>query len=201
MLQYIITSGDSDKIVNQTKQVLDGGCRWIEIKAPKEMDDIKLGEVIDEVLPLIREKEATLIIASRITLAKEKGADGVHLYENDMPPTTARMELEAGPIIGISVKSVNTVESNLYFDIDYFRFEPLFEEDKENLKTLEEISRFLREKKSDKPLAAAGGISKNNLYGVLAAGAEGIAVDETISNENDSLAASISCLINELGKS
>lgn len=200
MLQYIIRSGKRDEIAAQCNEALEAGCRWIEIKAPKEFTDEELKSSIEQILPQIREKGASLILASRVTLAKQTGADGVQLYIDDMPPTAARMELEAGPIIGMSVRDVATVERNLHFDIDFFRLEPLFEEDGENLATLCEIANLLSEKKSDKPLAAAGGITSDNVEGVLAAGAEGVAVDSSIAEGHSSIKDGLENLIRTINQ-
>lgn len=198
MLQYIVKSSETDDILNQTRTALDAGCKWIEIKAPAEISDEILESVIEKVKPLAKVKEATLTIASRVTLAKKTEVDGVQLYEGDMPASAARMELEAGPIIGISVRNQGEVERNMHFDVDYFRMEPLFEKDAEHLDVLATIAAILRNARSDKPLAAAGDITADNVEGVLAAGAEGVAVDSSVAGEDESVADAISRLINRI---
>lgn len=201
MLQFIVKSDNPEEIISQTREALEGGCRWIELKTTKAISDEELTEVINKLMPVVKEKEGTLTLASRVTLAKQTGVDGVQLYLDDMPPTAARMELEAGPIIGMSVRDLDTVERNLHFDIDYFRYEPLFEEDGENLKTLLEIARLLKEKKSDKPLAAAGGLTSENVEVALEYGAEGVAIDASYAEEGESVKNAVASLIELLGKS
>ncbi len=195
MLQYIVKSDNAEEIISQSLDALEAGCKWIEIKVSPDVEDKTLERVIDDLKPLIKKHDANLVLASRVTLAKQTGVDGVQLYEGDMPPSAARMELEAGPIIGMSVRTTDAVERNMYLDIDFFRMEPLFEEASAHLDTLGEMARILRDAKSDKPLAAAGGITADNIEGVLAAGAEGVAVDSTISDEKESLRDAISHII------
>lgn len=195
MLQYILKSGVPEEVLDQTRSALAAGCKWIELKAPADVDDKTLEDLIAKIKPLVKEHEATLTLASRVTLAKQTEVDGVQLYEGDMPATAARMELEAGPIIGMSVKTPDAVERNMHFDIDFFRFEPLYDDTSEHLDTLAAIAAVLREAKSDKPLAAAGGITVDNIEGVLAAGAEGVAVDSDISEGKGSLQEAIEQLI------
>lgn len=198
MLQYIVKSGNKEEIISQTREALDAGVLWIEIKAPVDVDDQTLEALINEVKPLVKEKGATLTVASRVTLAKKTEIDGVQLYKDDMPASAARMELEAGPIIGLSVSSKDEVERNMPLDIDYFRLEPLFESEAEHLDVLESIAETLNKARSDKPLAAAGGITCDNVEGVLAAGAEGVAVDKDIAAADSSLKDSIEKLISTI---
>ena len=199
MLQYIVKTDSPEEIISQAKDALAAGVKWIELKTTSGIGDEELTKVIEELKPLVSDAEGTLTLASRVTLAKQTGVDGVQLYPDDLPPTAARMELEAGPFIGMSVRDRDTVERNLHFDIDYFRFEPLFESDGEHLETLHEIADLLRAKKSDKPLAAAGGINAGNVEGVLAAGAAGVAVDASLAADSDSLAEALKKLTDTIG--
>lgn len=198
MLQYIVKSGDPQDVLEQARIALAAGCKWIELKAPAEVDDKTLEQIIADLKPLVKENEATLTLASRVTLVKQTEVDGVQLYEGDMPASAARMELEAGPIIGISVTNQGEVERNMHFDVDYFRLEPLFEADAQHLDVLAAIAETLRKARSDKPLAAAGGISADNVEGVLAAGAEGVAADKDTAKAGESLADALNRLIAQI---
>lgn len=187
MLQYIVKSSDRDEIMEQTRRALEAGVRWIELKTEPSLSDADLTEIIGVLKPEVKEAGCVLTLASRVTLAKQTEVDGVQLYEGDLPASTARMELNAGPIIGISVISPDQVERQMSLDVDFFRLEPLYENGSEHLATLFEIAKLLRDNGIDKPLAAAGGINKKNVEGALAAGADGIAVDSGIASGCKSL--------------
>lgn len=187
MLQYIVKSSDRDEIMEQTRRALEAGVRWIELKTEPSLSDADLTEIIGVLKPEVKKAGCVLTLASRVTLAKQTEVDGVQLYEGDLPASTARMELNAGPIIGISVISPDQVERQMSLDVDFFRLEPLYENGSEHLATLFEIAKLLRDNGIDKPLAAAGGINKKNVEGALAAGADGIAVDSGIASGCKSL--------------
>lgn len=192
MLQYIVRPGDTADMLSEARQALEGGCRWIELNVPEGVSDGQLAGVIGILKPEISRNEACLTVASRVALVRQTEIDGAQLYEGDMPPATARRELEGGPIIGLSIRSVEAVEANLHSDIDYFRFEPLNVPSQLGLLTA--VAERLRSVRSDKPLAAAGGITAANVGDVLAAGAEGVAVDSSIAGGGGSIRDAVAAL-------
>lgn len=200
MLQYIVRASGKDEILREAREALKGGCRWIEVKAPVSVTDDELKETLGLLKPEVDEAGGCLTVASRVTLAKLTEIDGVQLYEGDMPATAARMELEAGPIIGMSVTSRDEVERNMRFDVDYFRFEPLFGKDSGGLDAMASVAALLRETRSDKPLACAGGITPDNMKDALAAGAEGIAVDSSIAADGRPLSDAVAEFVDAIAK-
>lgn len=193
MLQYIVRSDDTTDMLSQARQALEGGCRWIELNAPAEVSDEQLAEVLGILKPEISSYNACLTVASRVTLARQAEIDGVQLYEGDVLTAAARRELEGGQIIGLSIKSVEAVEVNMHSDIDYFRFEP--SNLPRQLGLLTAVAELLRSLRSDKPLAAAGGITAANVGDVLAAGAEGVAVDSSIADGGGSIRDAVAALM------
>lgn len=184
MLQYIVHSSDRKQMLDEAHQALKGGCQWIELNPPSDMPDELLREVVEILKPDIQAVEGCLILASRVKLAKELSVDGVQLYAGDIATSAARTELDAGPIIGLSVECLDEVKNNLLFDIDYFRFEPLCSDGKHQFEELEKISKFLLESKCDKPLAVAGGVTSKTIPKLFSVGADGVAVDSS-NIEND----------------
>jgi thiamine-phosphate pyrophosphorylase len=119
-----------------------------------------------------------LIINDDIELARAIDADGVHLGQTDGSPFDARERLGAGKWIGLSIETEDDLERANACQVDYVAASAVFPSaNKSNLRTLWGID-GLRDlvKRSKHPLIAIGGINRQNLAEVMAAGAEGCAV-------------------------
>ena len=89
MLQYITNTDCPVSVPDQVKGVLEGGCRWIQIRM-KEASDDEIKSVVEIVKPLCLEKDAFLLLDDRVELAKTLDVGGVHLGKTDMLPSKAR---------------------------------------------------------------------------------------------------------------
>jgi thiamine-phosphate pyrophosphorylase len=121
---------------------------------------------------------AQLIIDDRVEVARDVDAFGVHLGRNDMPVHEARRGL--GPIacIGGTANSLEEARALLDAPLDYLGVGPVYgTTSKANpapvlgVDTLRAIAA-----ESPVPVIAIGGIRPENVAGVLAAGAHGVAV-------------------------
>lgn len=71
------------------RALLDGGARILQLRM-KEGSAAAMLAVLDELRPLCRRREATLIVNDRLDVALAGGADGVHLGQDDLPLAEAR---------------------------------------------------------------------------------------------------------------
>lgn len=186
MLQYITNTRCELSVVDQVKAVLEGGCRWIQIRM-KDASDDEVRRVVEEVKPLCREKEAFLILNDRVELAKELEVDGVHLGKSDMAPSQARVLLGAAAIIGVTVNTYTDIELVRALDIDYFGVGPFrHTETKANLAPVlglegyREIVDRLRTDEIEIPAVAIGGITLDDVKPLMETGVNGIAVSGAI---------------------
>lgn len=191
MLQYITNTSVSVPIADQVRQVIAGGCRWVQIRM-KDASDDEITNIVKEIKPLCKETETFLIINDRVELAKELEVDGVHLGNDDMSPSQARAILGAEAIIGVTVNSFTDIERFRYLDIDYFGIGPFkFTETKKNLAPViglqgySEIATKIKAEKIDIPTVAVGGISFDDVDSIMAAGINGIAVSYAIANSEN----------------
>lgn len=69
MLQYITSTSSPVPVTEQVRQVLEGGCRWIQVRM-KDASDEEIAGVIEEIKPMCLDKEAFLILNDRVELAK-----------------------------------------------------------------------------------------------------------------------------------
>lgn len=106
MIQFITHYTESISYLDSAMYALDGGCKWIQLRI-KDASDEEVRPVAETLLEECRRHGAVMIIDDRVALAKEIGADGVHLGHDDMPIAEARAMLGGKYIIG---GTANTLE-------------------------------------------------------------------------------------------
>ena len=89
MLQFITHRNERYDEISGTRAVLEGGCRWVQLRM-KDAPDAEFLRVGREVGRLCQEYGATFLLDDRVHLVAELGADGVHLGKHDMPVAEAR---------------------------------------------------------------------------------------------------------------
>lgn len=182
MLQFIThRTGAYDEITG-TRAVLDGGCRWVQLRMKDATAEERL-RVGREVARLCRACGATFIVDDQVGLVRELGADGVHLGRNDMPVAEARRLLGSGCTIGATANTFEDIARAAAQGADYIGLGPFrFTQTKRNLSPVlgtEGYRRILaqcREAGIALPVVAIGGITEADVPAILAAGAAGIAL-------------------------
>lgn len=106
MIQFITHCTESISYLDSAMYALRGGCKWIQLRM-KDVSDEEVRPVAETLLEECRRHGAVMIIDDRVALAKEIGADGVHLGHDDMPIAEARAVLGGKYIIG---GTANTLE-------------------------------------------------------------------------------------------
>lgn len=182
MLQFITHRNDRYDEISGTRAVLEGGCRWVQLRM-KDAPDEEFLRVGREVGRLCRQYGATFLLDDRVHLVTELGADGVHLGKNDMPPREARTLLPAGTIIGSTANTFEDIERAAAAGADYIGLGPFrFTETKRNLSPIlglegyREIFTRCRAAGITLPVVAIGGITAADIAQILATGATGIAL-------------------------
>lgn len=195
MLQYITSTSVKHSVVDQILGVIEGGCRWVQIRMKDATDD-EITEVVKAVLPKAAETESFLLLDDRVELCKKLELTGVHLGKEDMAPSQARMELGPAAVIGETANTYEDISRYAALDIDYFGVGPFaYTETKKNLAPLlglagiREIAAKMRENDIAIPIVAIGGITLDDVKPLLEAGANGIAVSGAIARADDIAAA------------
>ena len=106
MIQFITHCTESIGYLDSAMYALRGDCKWIQLRM-KDVSDEEVRPVAEALLKECRRHGAVMIIDDRVALAKEIGADGVHLGHDDMPIAEARAVLGGKYIIG---GTANTLE-------------------------------------------------------------------------------------------
>ncbi|MEU6765690.1 thiamine phosphate synthase [Streptomyces sp. NPDC046853] len=131
-----------------------------------------------------------LIVNDRLDVAVRLGADGVHLGQRDLSPTTARHRLGPHAYIGLSVSRPEQL-AHVPDAVDHLGVGPVFEQstkpDADAPLGLDGLAEIVRA--SALPCVAIGGIGVSRAAAVRASGAAGIAVVSAVCGQPDPEAA------------
>lgn len=137
-----------------------------------------------------------LIINDRVDVAVACDADGVHIGQSDMPYSIARSILGRDKIIGLSVESFDQIAEANELDVDYIGVSPVFatptKTDTARPFGLEGLAEAVLMSKH--PVVGIGGMNRDTAAGVMACGADGIAVVSAIVGADDPCAAAAELL-------
>lgn len=191
MLQFITNTDCKVPVKDQIFAVIEGGCRWVQIRM-KDASDDEIKSVVNEIMPTCIEKEVFLILNDRVELAKELNVGGVHLGREDMPPSKARMILGPAAVIGVTANTYSDIISVSALDIDYYGIGPFrHTTTKKNLSPvlgidgIRKICYEMEENHIEIPRVAVGGIGYDDILPLLEAGVNGVAVSGAIANASD----------------
>lgn len=188
MLQFITHPSEKYSIVEEVKMVLEGGCRWIQLRM-KNATDEEIKAVAEEIIPLCKDADAILVIDDHVELVKELEVTGVHIGKEDMPTREARELLQGGPIIGVTANTAADILAMKGIDVDYVGLGPF-----RHTTTKSKLSPILgldgycsivkevREAGCELPIVAIGGITLEDVDDIMATGVNGIAMSGAIIN-------------------
>lgn len=191
MLQFITHRTERYDEVGGTREVLAGGCRWVQLRMKGASDEEVLAAAA-EVGRMCRDAGAVFLLDDRVELVEAAGADGVHLGKNDMPPAEARVKMGEKYIIGGTANTFDDIRGLVMSGVDYIGLGPYrFTTTKERLSPVlgDEGYRAIMEQCRDKgyrtPVVAIGGITFDDIVPVMDCGVSGIAVSGGILNADD----------------
>ena len=194
MLQFITNTKAKTPVTDQIFAVIEGGCRWIQIRM-KDASDEEIKAVVEAIKPKCIETGSFLLLNDRVELAKELNVGGVHLGKEDMPVSKARMILGAAAVIGVTANTYADVAAVSQLDIDYYGIGPYSETNtKDNLspilglKGIREICFEMEENEINIARVAVGGIKPDDVLPLLEAGVNGVAVSGAIAFADDIVA-------------
>lgn len=180
-LQFISQGQDRATQLRHIRQVLDGGCQWIQVRfknAPKH----EFLSVAEETSMLCKQYGALCLINDDVEIAKQVDADGVHLGLADTAIAEARSMLGEGKIIGGTANTLDDVLQRIGEGCDYIGLGPLrFTATKEELSPIlglegyRNIVTALRMEGINIPIYAIGGIREEDIPMLYEAGVYGVA--------------------------
>jgi hydroxymethylpyrimidine kinase/phosphomethylpyrimidine kinase/thiamine-phosphate diphosphorylase len=159
------------------RAALAGGANLVQLR-DKSLPTPKLVGLAARLLAPVREAGASLIINDRVDVALAAGAAGVHLGPDDMWPMDARRLLGPDAIIGVSVSTVSEAAAAAPW-ATYAAVGAVFgSSTKADAGPPVGCGRIAEIKRAfpDLPIVAVGGITRENIGSVAAAGADAAAV-------------------------
>lgn len=187
-LYLIITEkyGGGKSALKIAKDAIAGGVDIIQMREKEKLRP----ELVDlgiRLSGLCKKSDVIFIVNDDPLLAKEVGADGVHLGQDDVvkyPVKAARQILGKDKIIGISTSSIEEVERAGAEEINYIGFGPIFSTAiKDNYIGTKDVEKVLAIAR--KPVFFIGGINMENIDNLLKEGAQNIALIRGILEAED----------------
>ncbi len=179
---YLIATEEVARIplVEAVRAALDGGAGAVQLREKKISDRriLSLGRAIREVTA---RRGVPFIVNDRPDLALLLEADGVHLGQDDLPISSARSVLGERRLIGISTHSVQEARQAARQGASYIGMGAAFETPTKKVQHLlgpEELKSI--QEAVDLPAFAIGGIRRENLSAIVAAGCNRICISSGI---------------------
>jgi thiamine-phosphate pyrophosphorylase len=157
---------------------LDGGARLIQLRA-KHLDSAPFLALCDALVGAATPHGADIIVNDRADLAEMSGAAGVHVGQDDLTPSAARLLLGSDAVVGYSTHTVAQIQAAAAEPVTYIAIGPVF-----GTRTkatgydpvgLEQVAEAVRSSRG-LPVVAIGGITLDTAPAVIAAGASSVAV-------------------------
>jgi thiamine-phosphate pyrophosphorylase len=166
----------ADAALPMAERLLAARVDVLQLRAKNaRIDEIaKLGR---ELAPLCRAAGVPFILNDHPQLVAETGADGVHIGQDDGPIEAARSLAGEGKIVGRSTHSLEQARAAFAEGADYIGFGPLFATPTKPDYTpigLADIAAVQAE--APVPVFCIGGIKRENLPAVVAAGARRVVI-------------------------
>lgn len=163
-----------------------GGCRRIQLRM-KEASPGEAAETGLRAKSLCDQYGAALYIDDHVEVCRLLRAAGVHLGKADMPPREARQLLGAGFTIGGTANTFEDIKRLKNEGVDYIGLGPFrFTATKKNLSPVIGLSGYrrimaqCRAENITLPVVAIGGITADDIPGILKAGVSGVALSSAI---------------------
>jgi thiamine-phosphate pyrophosphorylase len=120
----------------------------------------------------------TFIVNDRPDIAVQSNAAGVHVGQEDAPPSHARAIVGAERIVGVSTHNLEQFREAVNSPADYIAVGPIFATNSKANPDPVVGTEFIRKARAltDKPIVAIGGITLETAAAVINAGADSVAV-------------------------
>ena len=158
------------------------------------MENSAIIQAARAIVPICHEHETLVLMNDNPNLAKEVGADGVHIGQNDMDYFSSRELLGGDAIIGITCHNSKELAFKAASSgADYVAFGAFFETQTKAAKYRAELE-ILEwwQEAVEIPSVAIGGITVDNAQQVISAGADFIAVSSGVWSHPEGPASAIS---------
>lgn len=185
---YFITDGsntDESVLLETVDSACRGGVTMIQLR-DKEKSGSELLFLAEKVKAVTDGWKVPLIINDRVDIAMAAHAAGVHLGQSDLPVAAARRLMGENRIIGATAKTVRQAKEAMEAGADYLGVGAVYPTATKVRTALTPVS-VLNEicRSVPLPVAAIGGLTKENLSVLADSPIDGIAVVSAIMKSHD----------------
>lgn len=173
------------------ESALDGGVTCVQYRDTENAPKVQYDR-IRRLQDLLAPRHIPLIVNNDAELAAAVQAEGIHVGQGDLPP--ARVRTIVGPRceIGLSITDLSQVAA-IGTSVDALGIGPVYDARKTKADAAPEMGlaglRAIVDATRACPNVAIGGITLERAAGILAAGADGLAVVSALSQAGDPCAA------------
>ncbi len=166
--------------IEVASQVIHGGARVIQLR-DKVQSKEKLLLIAQELKTLCAEHNVLFIMNDYLDLALAIDADGLHVGQDDLPVRVARRLLPPGKILGCSTTTLEQALAAQSDGVDYIAVGAMYPTSSKEVVKVVGLERLRQVRQAmSLPLVAIGGITKDNVPEVIAAGADSVAIISAI---------------------
>jgi thiamine-phosphate pyrophosphorylase len=173
--------------IDQARAACEGGASVVQLRAKRATDTLAL-EWAGAIREITRKFDVGFFVNDRFDLALAADADGVHLGQEDLPPSRIPTAARSRLLVGRSTHTLEQAIEARAESIDYIAFGPIFSTgskdspgDPRGVERLAEVVRAVQ----PQPVIAIGGIDLGNVARVAGTGVAGIAVISAIAEAAD----------------
>jgi len=175
--------------IEAVTQAISGGAKVIQLR-DKVHSKKELLSIAGEMRKLCAAQNALFIINDYLDIVLAVDADGLHVGPDDLPIETARRLLPIDKILGGSARTVENANAASVQGADYIGVGAMYPTTSKDESEVVGPERLREIRKAvDIPIVAIGGINKDNIREVLAAGADSVAVIDAVFGAEDIEAA------------
>jgi thiamine-phosphate pyrophosphorylase len=167
---------DMKNEIEAASKVIRGGAGIIQLR-DKQHGKGELLAIAQKLKDLSRKSDALFLINDHLDIALAADADGLHVGQTDLPLSVVRRELPIDKIVGCSTTTLAQALKAEADGADYVAVGSMFASPTKEGTTVVGLERLRQIKQGISiPLVAIGGINRDNIAQVMAAGADSAAV-------------------------
>jgi thiamine-phosphate pyrophosphorylase len=164
--------------VAAAEAILGAGATILQWRSKGDLTEAHL-ERVERIARLCRDHGAMFVVNDRADLALLVGG-GLHVGQDDLPPSHARQLIGSGGFLGLSTHSDTQLRAaeGCGVMLDYLALGPIFKtrskQDPDPVVSLFQLQQW--RPLTSRPVVAIGGITRTNALAVLDSGADSVAV-------------------------
>jgi len=196
---HYISQGDTPEIhLENIQKACSAGAELVQLRL-KNVGKSVLLDTAQKAREITGHFQTRLIINDHYKIAKAVKADGVHLGKTDASPVLVRDYLGKMYCIGGTANTIEDCKNLIHKKVDYIGLGPFqFTETKANLSPILSLTGYetiTNTLKTEIPILAIGGITKNDIPDIVKTGVHGVAISGEITKNFNNI-SSINKLLN-----